>query len=114
MIDSIMNAAFNALNARASPNPSLGRRAKLHLNRPATCSLEANCIYKWLKVTKQSAEIRREPSCLFAAQSVLACELQPVGADVGHLKRDDLTMLGVYGDLDVVAHNTGASAAPRP
>jgi hypothetical protein len=40
-------------------------------------------------------------------------ELRPVGADVGHLMRDDQMMLGVYGDLDVVAYDARAPAARR-
>jgi hypothetical protein len=40
-------------------------------------------------------------------------ELRPVGADVGHLMRDDQMMLGVDGDLDVVAYDARASAARR-
>ena len=40
-------------------------------------------------------------------------ELRSVGPDVGHLMRDDQMMLGVDGDLDVVAHDAGAAAAGR-
>src|SRR6516162_5447015 len=40
-----------------------------------------------------------------------AGELRPVVADIGHLVRDDLMMLGVDGHLHVVTHNARASAA---
>ncbi len=38
-------------------------------------------------------------------------ELRPIGPDVAHFMRDDQMMLGVDGDLDIVAHDTGTSAA---
>ena len=41
------------------------------------------------------------------------CKLRPVGADVGHLMRDDQVMLGVDGDLHIVADDAGAAAAGR-
>src|SRR4029453_499281 len=40
-------------------------------------------------------------------------ELRPVGPDVGYLMRDNQVMLGIDRNLDVVAHDTGASAAGR-
>jgi hypothetical protein len=40
-------------------------------------------------------------------------ELRQVAPDVGHLMRDDQMMLGIDGNLDVVAHNTRAATAGR-
>jgi hypothetical protein len=51
--------------------------------------------------------------CSVALVSLATRELRAVGADVGHLVRDDQMMLGVDRDLHVVADNTGAAPARR-
>ena len=40
-------------------------------------------------------------------------QLRPIAADIGHLMRDDQMVLGIDGDLHVVADNARALAAGR-
>ena len=41
------------------------------------------------------------------------CKLRPIGPDVGHLMRDDQMVLGVDGDLDIVANDAGTATTGR-
>jgi hypothetical protein len=45
------------------------------------------------------------PSRLATPSVAFVCLAPFAGPDVGYFKRDDQMMLGVDGDLDIVAHN---------